>query len=171
MQNLEGWAISKERSSKGRSSHADGPTTEKALRCIIAKRARGTKTSPLAAGRSTRRAAKTDTGQWAAEVVEVRGGAAKDTTGDHCSDPILYPLRYRRPMEYITHVGSDGRKLGQPPNKTGSRTQNSVQPSKGTKRKPSQQRTAAVNTAGYKCVDKGKSGLVGERSGNHPKLM
>src|SRR6218665_1140979 len=29
-------------------------------------------------------------------------------------------------MEYITHVGSDGRKLGQPPNKTGSRTQNSV---------------------------------------------
>src|SRR6218665_550339 len=126
MQNLEGWAISKERSSKGRSSHADGPTTEKALRCIIAKRARGTKTSPLAAGRSTRRAAKTDTGQWAAEVVEVRGGAAKDTTGDHCSDPILYPLRYGQPMQYITHVGSDGRKLGQPPNKTGSRTQNSV---------------------------------------------
>src|SRR6218665_1325255 len=37
-------------------------------------------------------------------------------------------------------------------------------------RKPSQQRTAAVNTAGYKCVDKGESGLVGERSGNHPKL-
>src|SRR6218665_3190269 len=49
-------------------------------------------------------------------------------------------------MEYITHVGSDGRKLGQPPNKTGSRTQNSVQPSQGTKRKPSHQRTAAVNT-------------------------
>src|SRR6218665_1316241 len=46
MQNLEGWAISKERSSKGRSFHADGPTTEKALRCIIAKRARGTKTHP-----------------------------------------------------------------------------------------------------------------------------
>ena len=55
--------------------------------------------------------------------------------------------------EYITHVGSGGRKLGQPPNKTGSLTQNSVQPSQGTKRKPSQQRTAAVNTAGYKCVD------------------
>src|SRR6218665_659001 len=73
-------------------------------------------------------------------------------------------------MEYITHVGSDGRKLGQPPNKTGSRTQNSVQQSQGTKRKPSQQRTAAVNTAGYKCVDKGESGLVGERSGNHLKL-
>src|SRR6218665_2948928 len=78
-------------------------------------------------------------------------------TGDHCSDAILYPLRYRQPMEYITHVGSDGRKLEQPPNKTGSRTQNSVQPSQGTKRKPSQQRTAAVNTAGYKCVDKGES--------------
>src|SRR6218665_503092 len=56
-------AISKERSSKGRSFHADGPTTEKALRCIIAKRARGTKNSPLAAERSTRRAVKTDTGQ------------------------------------------------------------------------------------------------------------
>src|SRR6218665_2588293 len=28
---------------------ADGPTTEKALRCIIAKHARGTKSSPLAA--------------------------------------------------------------------------------------------------------------------------
>src|SRR6218665_372635 len=50
------------------------------------------------------------------------------------------------------------------------RTQNSVQQSQGTKRKPSQQRTAAVNTAGYKCVDKGESGLVGERSGNHLKL-
>src|SRR6218665_881285 len=35
--------------SKGRSFYADGPTTEKALRCIIAKRARGTKNSPLAA--------------------------------------------------------------------------------------------------------------------------
>src|SRR6218665_798680 len=107
---------------------------------------------------------------WAAEDAEVRGGTAKDTTGDHCSDAILYPLRYRQLMEYITHVGSDGRKLGQPPNKTGSQTQNSVQPSQGTKRKPSQQRTAAVNTAGYKCVDKGESGLVRERSGNHPKL-
>src|SRR6218665_889583 len=53
----------KERSSKGRSFHADGPTTEKALCCIIAKLARGTKNSPLAAERSTRRAAKTDTGQ------------------------------------------------------------------------------------------------------------
>src|SRR6218665_422770 len=46
MQNLEGWAISTERSSKGRSFHADGPTIEKALRCIIGKRARGTKNSP-----------------------------------------------------------------------------------------------------------------------------
>ena len=66
-------------------------------------------------------------------------------------------------MEYITHVGSDGRKLGQPPNrpnKTGSRTQNSVQPSQGTKRKPSQQRTAAVNTAGYKCMDKGELAML-----------
>ena len=115
---MEGWAISKERSSNGRSFHADGPTTEKALRCIIAKR--GTKNSPLAAERSTRRAAKTDTrhsvgSMQIAEVADVRGGAAKDTTEDHCSDTILYPLRYRQPMEYITHVGSDGRTLGQPP--------------------------------------------------------
>src|SRR6218665_406724 len=63
MENLEGWAISTERCSKGRSFHADGSTIEKALRCIIAKRARGTKNSPLAAERSTRRAARTDTGQ------------------------------------------------------------------------------------------------------------
>src|SRR6218665_2841081 len=98
---------------------------------------------------------------WAAEVAQVRRGAAKDTMGDHCSDTILYPLRYRQPMEYITHVGSDGsRKLGQPPNKTGIQTQNSVHQSQGTKRRPSQQRTAAVNTAGYKRVDKGESGLV-----------
>src|SRR6218665_290030 len=41
----------------GRSFHADGPTTEKALRCIVSKLARGTKSSPLAAERSTRRAA------------------------------------------------------------------------------------------------------------------
>src|SRR6218665_1951933 len=32
------------------------------------------------------------------------------------------------------------------------------------------QQTAAVNTAGYKCADEGESRLVGERSGNHPKL-
>src|SRR6218665_1112770 len=55
--------MSTERSSKGRSFHADGPTIEKALRCIIAKWARGTKNSPLEAERSTRRAARTDTGQ------------------------------------------------------------------------------------------------------------
>src|SRR6218665_2648142 len=48
---------------KGRSFHADGPTTEKALRCIMAKRDQGTKNSPLAAERRTRRSAKTDTGQ------------------------------------------------------------------------------------------------------------
>src|SRR6218665_561098 len=36
MSNLEGWAISRERSS----FQADGPTTKKTLRCIIAKRAR-----------------------------------------------------------------------------------------------------------------------------------
>jgi|SRR6218665_885425 len=47
--NLEGWVIRRDHSLKGRSFHADGPTTEKALRCIIAKRARGTKSSPLAA--------------------------------------------------------------------------------------------------------------------------
>jgi len=68
------------------------------------------------------------------------------------------------------HVGSYGRKLGPPPNKTGSRTQNSVQTSQGTKGEPGQQSTAAVNKASYKCVDKGESRLVGKRSGNHPKL-
>src|SRR6218665_4206803 len=52
---------------------------------------------------------------WAAEVTKVRGGAAKDPTGDHCSDTILYPLRDRQPMQCITHVGSDGTKLGPPP--------------------------------------------------------
>src|SRR6218665_1124769 len=54
-------AISKERSSTGRSFHADVPTAEKALRCTVAKWARGSKSSPLAAERSTRRAAKPDT--------------------------------------------------------------------------------------------------------------
>src|SRR6218665_936842 len=68
------------------------------------------RTQPPTAGQNRRCAA------------EVRGGAAKYTTGAHCSDTILYPLRYRQPIEYIKHVGSDGRKLGQPPNKTGSRT-------------------------------------------------
>src|SRR6218665_694810 len=41
---------------------------------------------------------------WATEDAEERGGAAKDTTGDHCSDTILYPLRYRQPMEYIPYL-------------------------------------------------------------------
>jgi len=54
-ENLEGLAIRRDRSSKGRSFHAYGTTAEKALRCIVAKRAQGTKSSPLAAEYSTRR--------------------------------------------------------------------------------------------------------------------
>ena len=46
MTNLEGRAMSKERSSTGRSFHADRPTTEKALSCTVAKWAQGTKSSP-----------------------------------------------------------------------------------------------------------------------------
>src|SRR6218665_578411 len=38
---------------------ADGPTTEKALRCTVSKWAQGTKSSPLAAERSTSRVAIT----------------------------------------------------------------------------------------------------------------
>src|SRR6218665_3689516 len=53
-------SIRKDRSSKERLFHADGLTTGKTLRCIIAKRARGTKSSPLSAERSTPRAAKTE---------------------------------------------------------------------------------------------------------------
>jgi len=60
---MEGQVISKERSSTGRSFHDDGPTTEKALYCTVAKWVRGTKSSPLAAECSTRHAAKADTGQ------------------------------------------------------------------------------------------------------------
>jgi len=45
---LYGRPLSKERSSTGRSFQ-----TEKALRCIIAKRALGTKSAPLAEKRST----------------------------------------------------------------------------------------------------------------------
>jgi len=77
MYNLEGWAIRSDRNSKGRSFHADGPTTEKALRCIIVPE------GPKAHHNR----------HWAAEVAKVRGGGAKDTTGDLCSDTILYPLR------------------------------------------------------------------------------
>jgi len=58
----------------------------------------------------------------AAEVAKVRGGTVKDTTGDHGSDTILYLLRNSNQYivhHYITHAGSDGRKLGLFPNKTG----------------------------------------------------
>ena len=41
----------------------EGPTTEKARRCLIAKRARGTRSSPLVVERSARRAATSDTGR------------------------------------------------------------------------------------------------------------
>jgi len=54
----------------GRSLHAGGHTTEKALRCTVAKWARGTKSSPLAAEHSTRRTAKTNTG-WCSLCVRV----------------------------------------------------------------------------------------------------
>jgi len=82
----------------GESFYADVPTTEKALRCTVAKWARGTNSSSLAAERSTRRADKTDTSHLAAEFTKVRRGAAKDTPGDHRSYTILYPLRDRQPM-------------------------------------------------------------------------
>jgi len=61
------------------SFHADGPTSskEKAIRCTVAKWAWGTKSSPLAAKRSTRRSSKTDTGQQRSQ--RQREGAAKDT--------------------------------------------------------------------------------------------
>src|SRR6218665_4200002 len=52
MSNLEWWAIRRHRNAKGRSFDADGPTTEKTLRSIIAKRARRKKSSPLAAEHS-----------------------------------------------------------------------------------------------------------------------
>jgi len=42
MQNLEGRAMSKERSSTGRSFHADGPTPKKALCCTLAIWVKGT---------------------------------------------------------------------------------------------------------------------------------
>src|SRR6218665_4174853 len=76
-----GWAISKERSSKGRSFHADGPTTEKALRCIIAKRARlrRTRDQKLTPRSRTQHPTCGQNRHWAAEVAEVRGGAAKYT--------------------------------------------------------------------------------------------
>src|SRR6218665_3215620 len=75
----------------------------------------GTRDQKLTPRSRTQHPTRSHNRHWAAEDAEVRGGAAKDTTGDHCSDTILYPLRYRQPMEYITRVGSDGRKLGQPP--------------------------------------------------------
>src|SRR6218665_2342300 len=68
--------------SPGRWAH-----NQKALRCITAKRARGTKSSPVAAERSTRRAAKNR--HWAAEITKVRGGTAKDIPGDQRSNTII----------------------------------------------------------------------------------
>jgi len=53
-----GPCICNERSSTARSFHADGPTTENALRCTVTQWAQGTKSSPLTAERSTRCAAK-----------------------------------------------------------------------------------------------------------------
>lgn len=50
------------RSSNGRSFHREGPTTESAWRCLVVKRGRGTRTSPLVAERSSRRTATSETG-------------------------------------------------------------------------------------------------------------
>ena len=58
-----GGPSAKNAAQRGRSFHANGPTTEKTLHFIIVKRARGTKSSPLAPERSTRRVAKTDSEQ------------------------------------------------------------------------------------------------------------
>src|SRR5688572_23703166 len=63
LQNPVGWFTSKERSLSARSIQMEGPPTEKARRCLIAKRARGTRSSPLVSERSTRRAATSDTGR------------------------------------------------------------------------------------------------------------
>src|SRR6218665_1896759 len=45
----------RERSSEGRSFQTEGPTIEKALFCLVAVRARGTRKSPLVAERRDRR--------------------------------------------------------------------------------------------------------------------
>src|SRR6218665_1088323 len=124
----------------------------------------GTRDQKLTPRSRTQHPTRSQNRHWAAEDAKVRGGAAKDTTGDHCSDAILYPLRYRQPMEYITHVGSDGKKLGQPPNKTGSRTQNSVQPSQGTKRKPNQSALSNGQNKLFHCPTPGTRGRSSLRS-------
>src|ERR1700733_2377549 len=54
---------SSERSSSGRSFQIDGPTIENARRWAVTKRARGTKSSSLAAECRTLRAATSDTGR------------------------------------------------------------------------------------------------------------
>src|SRR6218665_1933571 len=74
-------------------NRADWPTSEKALRCIIAKRAR--ETIPRS---RTEHPTRCQNRHWAAEITKVRGGTAKDTPGDERSNTIMYPLRDRQPM-------------------------------------------------------------------------
>src|SRR6218665_2469986 len=50
------------RSVRGSSFQVEGPITEKALRCLSAERARGTKSSPRAEERRARREARSETG-------------------------------------------------------------------------------------------------------------
>ena len=68
-------------------------------------------------------------------------------------------------MQYIAHVCSDRvfQQDGQ--------LNTALGPAEPRYQKePNQQRTTAVNTASYKCVNQGESGLVGKRARNRLKL-
>ena len=78
------------RSVRGSSFQVEGPITEKALRCLSAERARGTKSSPRAEERRARREARSETGLQSS----VKYDGAQPVIDRQTSAEILYKMRW-----------------------------------------------------------------------------
>ena len=87
------WGI--KRSVRGSSFQVEGPTTEKALRCLSAEPARGTKSSPRAEERRAWREARFETGLQS----QVWWCTTGNRSPDKCWNPIQNALRDRKPDE------------------------------------------------------------------------
>jgi len=83
-------AIRRDHSSKGRSFHADGPTTKRTFAkkkdLITTSLLNGTTGQKLTPCSWMQHPMRCQNWHWTAEVAKVRGGLVKDTIGDHCSD-------------------------------------------------------------------------------------
>src|SRR6218665_1220974 len=117
------WATGVRRSATGRPFQAVGPATEKAQRCRITVRERGTSNSACAEERN-------EIGRsiisGATLFPEIRWSQAFHATPNQRSDAVDNTLRVGEPAKDIPHIRRDPAKLRNAAHKTGCRSQDPV---------------------------------------------